>query len=631
MELETRSLIDSLRILYCQAYRLWKSNNFRSCLTICDNFTITVQKCIPSDSKLDELVQVKQLIWFLRIKCLAEDYYISESLLLNEDDIEDQEQVRVFNAKTRQNQAGSSTQARSTASLQIGSRKLNTRGVESRHKTGMLTGRMPSVSSRNSSLGGVISSYRPLTTSLTATQTAFSRSTRPLLKYSTCSLLSKPLFEYLYNTQTVNNTCPDYRQCLEYLNMVQTHMRREKEKRLPKKGKIVPSSDVLSSSTSELTSQLDGDTYIEVFWLIAYGTCYFNLRMNKQAEEYFLKAVTINPKYLDPYTWLVKIYLRSNQLTKVLKICDEGLKQSKNSILYNWCARVHSLVGDLYIANAKLKDSLIYYPTNIEALANVGYFSFYDNELEQSLRCFQRIQQLSVIQNINIDTNEFASGNKSQLLNNLALCYFYCGFYHKVVPLFLESFLSSSSKEVTSDIWYNVSFLPLNCGFKQLAIACLRLSLKNNSQNEEATNNLGVLKYGSMINEQDYGYENRQELWANNSLVVNTSKSAQNCDEFELENMSQVKCEKLQALYNVAETYFSPSKSVSSMANENSQQLPMSNQPESIYNMALIKRKRGHLFESVKYCRSYLEHDPENYHIINMIREIEQLVLYDGS
>lgn len=613
--------VQSLRILYFRANRCWRSNNLKTCLLICDALTSRLNELISTTKHpTQEVMQLKHLVWFLKIRCLANDYYVNEPLLLNEGDIDDEEQVRVFSGRSKSrigttNRVGVTT---NTSTHQTGDACKNATAsgmVETRPRTGgILTGRMPSVSSRQSSRA--TTAYRPLTTSLTATQTAFSRSTRPLLKYSTCQLLSKIMFEYLYNAQSVSNKCPDYRQCLEYLNVVQNTIRKHSSR--------IGNSQTNTSSGNNKGSLListdqvnDERKSLGVFWLNCFGACYYNLHMNKQAEEYFQQSILLNPKHLDSYAWLVKIYLRYNQPLKILNTCENGLKHSRNALLYNWMARVQSLIGDLYAANLSLRDSLSFYPTNLEALANVGYFAFYSDNLERSLKCFQRIQQLSANQSAcNIrDLNIIGGGSSAELFNNLALCNFYCGFYHKVMPLFSNAFLNSPSKEVTSDIWYNVSFLPLSCGFKNLAIACLRLSLKNNSQNEEASNNLGVLKYECQINDSIH-YDNRQELWSC------STQQKQHNSEIELKNLDDH--DQYRSMYDEAETYFRPlAETGQTDKNIND---PVDCQPEMLYNMAIIKRKRGQLLASVRYCNLYLNCDQNNHHVRNILREIRQIV-----
>lgn len=617
--MDDKSIIFSLRLDYYRAVRCWKCYNLKPSLNICNSLSRRLTSLIStneSNSPAQELVQLKHLIWFLKLKCLADDYYVNESLLLNETDIDsNDEQVRIFSGMST---AQVHTQGSLVEATQVvGHSKLtSTRSkIVTRHRTGVITGRISNLASRQGS-SRTISSYRPLTTSLTATQTAFSRTTRPLLKFSTCYLLSKLVFEYLYNAQVVTNKCPDYRQCLEYLNLVQSTAREDLVKL---EGRRKDGHHKSLSGLLSVAGDTDERKSLGVFWLISFGTCYFNLRMNKQAEEYFNLAKTINLKYVDSFAWLVKIYLRCNQPAKVLEVCKEGLKHSKNAILYNWMARVQSLNSDLYTANMNLKELLAHSPTNIEALANVGHFAFYSEKLEQSLRCFERIQQLSLNQATN-DNDDIMKGSSAELLNNLALANFYCGFYHNAMPLFLKAFLNSPSKEVTSDIWYNVSFIPISFGYKNLAIACLRLALKNNSQNEQALNNIGVLKCGNLINETLH-YENMQELWPS------TYQKPTLASESELKNHDDHSC--LNGAFDEAETYFGTP--VESVHGDNfAEPGALADQPEMLYNMALVKKKRGQLLSSVRFCNMYLAHDPSNYHIRNVLSEIQNLVLHDS-
>lgn len=599
------------RTLYCQASRCWRANHFRSCLLICDQLTVRLNKLklASGDAQEHDLAQLKHLGWFLKIRCLADDYYINESLLLNETDMEDDDQVEIFSDKeTRQTR---STLTRATSL----SRKVasGTGKIGRSQRTGILTGRLLTTSSRRS--GATTSSYRPLTIRLTATQTAFSKSTRPLLKYSTNPKLSKIIYGYLYNAQTVTNRCPDYRQCLEFLNLIKNTNQKE-SLRLERLQRKTSNDD--KALLIKISDPSDDLRSLGAFWLISFGSCYFNLHMNKEAEDYFKEALNVSPKCLDSYTWLVKIYLRSNQPTKVLNICEAGLRQSKNQLLYNWMARVQSLLGDTYATNLNLQESLKHCPTNIEALANVGHFAFYSDKLEQSLKCFERIKQLSANQSSSLESNSSFYGSISQLSNNLALCNFYCGFFHKVMPLFLRSFLNSPNNEVTSDIWYNISFVPLSCGLTNLAIACLRLALKNNSQNEEALNNLGVLKYGPLLND-DIQFRNRQEMWAipNQRSSMGTSVDVEN-----MEDLNRYK-----SLFDDAETYFA----VDCGQKAGDQNISnTASQPEMIYNMAILKKRRGHLLASDRYCNLYLELDPNNYHVRDLLSQIRLLVSHDS-
>lgn len=629
--------ITGARIQYFKAVRCWKTHNLRSSINICDQLNKVFTKPQAAGQTLDgpQWAQLRQLVWFLKMKCLAENYHINESLILNEDEIDsDEDQVRLLmdSRKGRQTSLARNTSTRTMAS-DLSNKRTATLGGKTRDirrpVTGMITGRTSILSSRQSSRGA--SSYRPLTTSLTATQTAFSRSTRPLLRYATSSLLAKPAFEYLYNAQTITNKCPDYRQCLEFLNLVQGSVRK-RQRNLSRVNAPRNRTEEDKSLLINTDVNLDEDKMqLGAFWLIWFGVCYYHLKMTKQAEEYLQLAIELNPKQLDPYTWLVKIYLRSNQPIKVLKFCENGLKESRSPLLYNWLARVQSLMGDHYAAHHSLRSCLEFFPTNVEALANVGYFSFYEDKHEQALKCFERIEQMTSYYTASLDMNQsLMGGNSSRLLNNLALCNFYIGFYHKVMPLFTRALINSPSKEVNSEIWYNISFVPLACGLRNLAIGCLKLALKNDSQNEEAMNNLGVLKYQKFID--DYlNFPNKLELPGVAPKATTKSQS----DSFE--NLDDQK--DLDHLYDDAETYFSLKKpsdpdtlsgSTQDDLIESSTSLSEFELPERLFNMALIKRKRGQLLASVHYCNLYMQQDDNNYQVKKIINEIKQLTMHDA-
>ena len=622
---ESNTNLIALRATYQRAVCSWKSNDLLVCIQICAELTRQLNFVSQQEEQQQkynsDIFQLRQLVWFLKIRCLSEDNYVNESLLLNENDINSDSGVQTFTA-TRQSTACSTARHTNTATgantVGVGRRML-TGKVESRHqRTAILTGRMPSASSRQS--GRATTAYRPLTTSLTATQTAFSRSTRPLLKYAASRFLAKQLYEYLYSVQNVANKCPDYRQCLEYINLIRTSIRKSDDRN---KAKTFNKETSLLVSMSENT-EFDEQKCMGSFWLLAYGVCYFHLNMNKQAGEYFRLAQAADPKYLAPYTWLIKVYLRLNQPVEVLKTCQLGITNSKNTILFNWMARVQSLLSDSFAANQSLRNSLQFNPTNIEALANVGYFSFYGDKVEQSLKCFERINQLSLN---NSYSNSSSGGydepnidSSTELLNNLALCNFYCGRYDKVIPSFQRAFLNSPSKEITSCIWYNISFVPLSCGAKNLAIACLKLALMNDSQNEEALNNFGILKYGELIDDENIHYMNKQETWANNF-----SKSKPQ-DRIELENFNDQR--KQQVLFDTIETYFKTLNVLRDDA-EDDEETRRIGKPEMLFNMAMVKKKRGQFLSAVQYLEEYLIEDSDNYSALKLLDEIRELVSFD--
>lgn len=626
--MDTLRQIHCIKIDYLRANRCWRSNNLKTCLLLCDRlgkrvtqFQLT-QRGAAEPTQIVELERLKNLIWHLKIRCLSDDYYLNESLLLNDEDIDDEDnQVRLINQKgSAANQSATALSRPLTGRPVTAGHKLTATGrIETRQRTAILTGKRSSLSSRQSSQGA--SSYRPLTTSLTATQTAFSRSTRPLLKYVACDLLSKDLFEYLYNVQTITNKCPDYRQCLEYLNLVRKSACKKVQPSRPPQARASASGYDGENVLLDLSGVADDEKLsLGCFWLKSFGICYFNLRMNKEALEYFSYARDICPKSLDAYTWLIKVYLRTNQPKQVLKTCQLGLQHCKSSILYNWMARVQSLVNDLYKANLSLSESLHYHPTNIEALANVGHFAFYADKPELSLECFERIQQLSINQSASLDSDYQTIACFSQLLNNLALSNFFCGHYQKVVPLFFRALLSSPNKEITSDIWYNLSFVPVSCGFSNLAMACLKLALRNDSQNLEALNNLGVLKCRSLVgDDDDLHFANIQEHWgARSQKFVPTQASGSR----PIDGRSQERIP-----FNEIQTFFKPPPLA---ANQQTTVSQPDFQPEMLFNMAVIEKKRGRLLTSMNYCQLYTQHDKNNYHIQNMMREIRQLVSHNG-
>lgn len=692
MEEETLVAIRLLKIDYFCAHRYWVANDLSYCAKILEKLAINFNKLIINQTIADnhQVKELKQLIWHLKIKCITDQNYIDEPLLLNDDEVEGKEdQIKVLTRPHR----NSSLASYSTDRPKTGFDKsvvsmterihtttsrpsTGTHVFSSRRRSGAITGRM---SSLNSSRGATAlgTSYRPLTTSLNESQTAFSRSTRSLLKFANNRMLAKIMFSYLYNVQVSSSKCPDFRQCLEFLYLAYQSRLDELSNETKNIGNIT--GQEARSQQEETMSRANRRgksirikemaTDFDYFWLCSYGKCYYNLNMLRLSEENFLNCVKKEPMFVEAYAWLIKIYLSRNELIRMLEICNQGVERTKSSILQNWLSRIQTILGmhqQAYLTSTKL---LLIDPTNFEALANVGYYCFYSGKYEEALKCFERIDMLcgssttslfdtmtelgnelnetnmlaSIEQQTLIEMANVAASNSSsqtisvELLNNLALCYLYSGQYHLVIPLLQKALNNTKSQLEASDIWYNMSFVCVNCGCLQLAIECLNLSIKFNSQNQEAVNNLGVLKYKSLIegyNNQVH-FQNRLELSSYNMSLNNNNDNIQSEHKHECENETQTEYIEKDKLLEQAESYFNPfnpnaNSDKDIYMSDMSQYLFDSCEPEMLFNMALVKEQRGQLYQALSYLKAYLQFEPNNWQALKMIKEIKGIIQNDA-
>lgn len=638
--------ISFLAVQYIRAHRCYVAGDHKTCQTICNKIDKRLSSMgggVQASESAVSREQLKSLLWSLRSRRFAAETFVDESLLLEEEEVQaDEGQIRQVSrgSLATTTQSGARTTRPQTARVaapfsRASNLKSSGAGVASlmassrRPRTGMLTGSRQAIAGigsrgQDSSSGRMLtalSAYRPLTASLTATQTAYSQSTRAYLAYANCRLIAKQVYEHLFCLQqrqqfarasgSGGSTCADYRQCLEYLSM-QKAANNAKRRQLER----------LNHDTTNLigTIQTDSEDHncdnneSDTFWHVAHGCCYFKLNMLRQSEESFRRALNYDPRLLDAYVWLIKVYLRLNQPKDILNVCDQGLEHCKSAILHNWKARVMSLSGDLYAANTSLRDSLLYFPTNIEALANVGHFAFYDDRLDLALHCFEIIDVLISNNRLYaLDINR----SQAQLLNNLALCHLHCGSYEKVVPLLQRALLATrpGDNEVVSDIWYNMSFATMKAGLIGLTMDCLRLALKYDPQNQAALNNLGVIKFGNLITRPIH-FPNKHELWTTGHADL-ASMSPNGDDNHITEDTFD------ETIYAEAETYFT---STISTINEETIQC----EPEMIHNLAVLKWHRGQFEDALKYCNAYDAYDSSNCHIEYIKRNIGELLRVDA-
>lgn len=625
----------SVRCNIIRSIRLWRCHDTSKALSVIDatssqlrviisklkeetelnaSYRISKQSQRQSSNSLSPgMLLVRSQLWFIRMKCLTDYNYIDESFILNEDEFDSgTEQIMNVAPSSRHTMGLNSTDTKGlTTSRQTVTNQLS-QGRSTTTTAGMMTGKRTSHNSRQSS------SYRPLTTGLTASQTAFSRSTESLIKYACQGLMAKPVFDYLYSVQKSSNKYPDFRQCLDYITSTATST--------SSANSFSVNEEVPAHTRANISSTFD-IKQMTPFWLISSGKCYYNLNMARVAESYFSIAINTNPWLIDAYLWEIKVFLKLGQPLKVIRLCEEGLKYHKNSssILMNWLARTYSFMNKLYLANVTTWNVLKSNPVDLEALTNAGYFAFYNDQIEVAMNCFERIHQLSMVHAVTYEEftdNEINKDNKligthqlsvmsPQLLNNLALCYFYSGYLNRAIPIFLEAFTHSDSSETTSDIWYNLSFICLHSGFEKLATICLELSLKCYPQNGQANNNLGVLKYRDFVDSNIHF----------KSLIETNEKIYKSASD---KNGNPIDCNNPRSInmaLDQAETHFSPICADDDMF--------YLSHPESLFNLAVVKEKGGKLLQASKLLKLYLQQNPDNEIASKMLGDIRSMIMFD--
>ena len=126
--------------------------------------------------------------------------------------------------------------------------------------------------------------------------------------------------------------------------------------------------------------------------------CEMKLGKQKEAEEHFLKAISIEPKTPQPYLNLAELYFTQNELLKAIE-----LLQTASSLIPNDVAILHYLAR-IYIEDKRLEEGidalnliLDISPENIDAYWDLGMLHFDMGEYEIASRNFENV--LEKVQN----------------------------------------------------------------------------------------------------------------------------------------------------------------------------------------------------------------------------------------
>ncbi|KAG6464732.1 hypothetical protein O3G_MSEX014691 [Manduca sexta] len=183
------------------------------------------------------------------------------------------------------------------------------------------------------------------------------------------------------------------------------------------------------------------------WWNFSLARCYNALGMYRSTEESLRQALKQN-KHISIYLRLVAMYVGLNQPLSALEICKQGL-----SVFHGYTpllleqARVHDEMGNTALAVKEYRLVAIEDPSNVEAIANIAMYNFYNDQPEIALRYYRRL----------LATN--SSG--PEIYNNLGLCCLYCNQWDLIIPCFRQALYFSTNPATRANIWFNIAHVAL--------------------------------------------------------------------------------------------------------------------------------------------------------------------------
>ncbi|XP_014362470.2 tetratricopeptide repeat protein 8 [Papilio machaon] len=205
------------------------------------------------------------------------------------------------------------------------------------------------------------------------------------------------------------------------------------------------------------------DNTSDWWWHHSLSRCYYTLGMFRQADECLRRALKQN-KHISVYLRLIAMYVALDQPISALDICKQGLFVFHESTpLLMEQARINEQIGSSDVAVKDFRKVAIQDPFNMEAVANIAMYNFYNDQPEIAMRYYRRLLA--------------TTPPGSEIYNNLGLCCLYCSQWDLILPCFRQSLFFSTSPSSKADIWFNLAHVALSTGDMSLARRCLQVSL----------------------------------------------------------------------------------------------------------------------------------------------------------
>lgn len=131
------------------------------------------------------------------------------------------------------------------------------------------------------------------------------------------------------------------------------------------------------------------DNNLDWWWNYSLARCYYALGMYRNTEECLRQALSQN-KHISIYLRLIAMYVGLNQPLSALEVCRQGLLVfHEYTPLLLEQARIHEQMGNLAVAVKYYRVVALEDPSNMEAIANIAMYNFYNDQPEIALRYYR--------------------------------------------------------------------------------------------------------------------------------------------------------------------------------------------------------------------------------------------------
>lgn len=125
------------------------------------------------------------------------------------------------------------------------------------------------------------------------------------------------------------------------------------------------------------------------WWDYSCAKCYNALGLHRPAEDSLRHALRKN-KHITIYLRLISMYVDLNQPLSALEVCQQGLSVFlDDTALTLEQARIHEELGNSPLAIQSYRRVAVQDATNMEAIANIAMYNFYNDQPEIALRYYR--------------------------------------------------------------------------------------------------------------------------------------------------------------------------------------------------------------------------------------------------
>ena len=215
------------------------------------------------------------------------------------------------------------------------------------------------------------------------------------------------------------------------------------------------------------------------WWSEKLGKCYYQIGIYRDSEKQLMGSIQLQPT-VNAYYLLSQIYIKLDQPMNTIEILKSAIEKfPKEPTFHLAMGRVYEMLNEDEKSFHHYKEALSLENNNIEAVACIANYYYYQESPEISLRFYKRLMDLGV--------------NNTELWNNISVCLFTNSQLELFFPCIKRALSMTQDPVIMSDIWYNIAQMSINTGDRETAYRALKIALSYDGTNAEALNNIGIM------------------------------------------------------------------------------------------------------------------------------------------